>query len=104
MTPEHRATPRLPIALAVTYPNAGELVRDVVTNLGGGGLFIRTKRPLPIGTQIEMEIQLGDDTLKQRGRVTWARGLPIDGMGVRFEDPVDPRLSAVVAAKKAESP
>jgi len=106
MIPEFRtrATPRLPVSLSVTYSNEGEMVRDVVSNLGGGGLFIRTTRPLPIGTPIEMAIQLGDETLKQKGRITWARGLPIDGMGVRFDDPIDPRLTALVAAKKTENP
>jgi uncharacterized protein (TIGR02266 family) len=97
-----RSSPRLPVVLPVTYQNEGELARDVVTNIGEGGLFIRTSRPLPIGTTIEMAIAVGEGVppIVQRGKVTWARGLPGDGMGVRFEPPVDPRIADILKAKK----
>src|SRR5687767_8299939 len=100
-----RSSPRLPVVLPVTYQSAGELVRDLVLNIGEGGLFIRTSKPLPIGTVIEMAITIeGVETIQQKGRVTWARGLPGDGMGVRFEAPVHPRITEFVNAKRAESP
>lgn len=101
-----RSSPRLPVVLPVTYENEGALARDVVTNIGEGGLFIRTSKPLPIGTTIDMAIHFDEgEPLVQRGRVTWARGLPADGMGVRFESPVDPRIAHILATKKsAENP
>jgi uncharacterized protein (TIGR02266 family) len=98
-----RQSPRVPVQLAVAYESAGEMARDVITNISDGGLFIRTSKPLAIGTQIEMTIQLGDEksAIPQRGRITWARGLPVDGMGVRFEPPVDPRILEILKTARA---
>jgi uncharacterized protein (TIGR02266 family) len=98
-----RSGPRLPVSLPVAYRTEHELARDVVTNIGEGGLFIRTSKPLAIGTLIEMEITLSDGPpIRQKGRVTWARGLPVDGMGIRFEEPVDRRIALILASKRAK--
>ncbi len=104
--PRTRTSQRLPVLLAVSYPTSGEMARDVITNVGAGGLFIRTTKPLPIGTQIEMAIQIVDaePVIHQKGRVTWTRGLGGEGMGVRFEDPIDPRIAELLKSKRAENP
>jgi type IV pilus assembly protein PilZ len=104
-TTRTRQSPRVPVQLAVSYESAGEMARDVITNLSDGGLFIRTTRPLAIGTQIEMTIHIGEEKppIGQKGRITWARGLPVDGMGVRFEPPVDPRLLEILKTARVPS-
>jgi type IV pilus assembly protein PilZ len=98
MTVERRAFPRIPVSLAVEYRSEGELRRDLVIDQSEGGLFIRTSRPLPIGTELELVIQVaGEPPMRVRGRVVWERllgkGPDQPGMGVGFVGPVDPRLT-----------
>ena len=98
--PERRADPRVPVTLTVQYRSAGELRRDLVANRSSGGVFIRTSRPLPIGTPVELVIEItGEPSICARGKVVWerlyGRASPpheLEGMGVRFDEPVDPRL------------
>src|SRR5262249_22645995 len=58
-----------------------------------GGIFIRTKEPLPVGTQLKFEFQLSDaqPLISGEGTVVWIRehdptrtGVA-PGMGVRFD-------------------
>ena len=90
----------LPVALKVSYPTGEALRRDFITNLSGGGVFVPTQKPLPIGTEVALEIAVGEEQpVVLRGKVVWERiceqaALGKDGFGVRFTEPVDSRLVA----------
>jgi uncharacterized protein (TIGR02266 family) len=97
---ERRAAPRIPATLTVQYRSGDELRRDLVTDRSRGGMFIRTSRPLPIGSVLELVIEVaGQPPRRVRARVVWERLLGRDvrpegppGMGVCFEAPLDPPL------------
>jgi type IV pilus assembly protein PilZ len=48
---EQRAEPRRPIELKVEYKRLNTFFADYTKNISRGGTFIKTKRPLPIGTE-----------------------------------------------------
>ena len=94
---DRRLSQRMPVLLVASYTDREDMLRATITNLSDGGLFIRTSRPLPIGTEVYLAIQLGSaPAIRQKGRVTWVRGHDEEGMGVRFVPPVDAQLAAMV--------
>jgi len=48
---ERRAEPRRPIELKVEYKRLNTFFADYTKNISRGGTFIKTRRPLPIGTE-----------------------------------------------------
>jgi type IV pilus assembly protein PilZ len=92
---------RVPVALAVRFLSRGDLERDIVSDLSPGGLFVRTSKPLDIGTDVDLELLLADETpIHVRGRVMWLRRSPDarPGMGIQFTGPLGPLLVEMVAA------
>jgi len=72
-------------------------------NISETGIMIRSTRVFAPGTLLNLELKLPDNTVKLRGKVTWAREggvqlLPTGkvGMGVRFVDPLPPELAAIL--------
>jgi type IV pilus assembly protein PilZ len=102
---EARSFPRVPVHLAVRYRSEAELAGTFIDSLSGGGVFIRTSRPLPIGTELLMQITLDDqgpDPIHVRGRVVWDRVTGRqDGMGVQFLEPPPERLKKILISKVA---
>jgi type IV pilus assembly protein PilZ len=102
---DHRLTPRVPVHLEVRYRDGAELASSYVQSLSTGGVFIRTSRPLPIGTELLMEIVLEDQpdrAVRLRGKVVWDRHVGRDdGMGVRFLEPLPEDLRKLLTAKVA---
>ena len=90
---ERREHPRLPLVLRVRVGarNEAEFVERYSTNLSRGGIFLRTKTPRPIGTLLDLEVQLADGTkiLRARGEVRFVaedRPGTVPGMGVQFRE------------------
>jgi type IV pilus assembly protein PilZ len=94
---DRRETPRVPIQLKVEYKKLNTFFADYTKNICKGGTFIRTKKPLDVGTVFVF--QLGVPKLKEpleiRGVVKWVKreGEPSPpevapdhepGMGIRF--------------------
>ena len=94
---DRRDDPRLPIELRVEYKKLNTFFADYTKNICKGGTFIRTKKPLDVGTIFLF--QLAVPTLAQpiaiRGEVKWIKrdgeaappGVAEDheaGMGIRF--------------------
>ncbi len=100
---ELRAFERIPVHLEVRYQDGAELASSIVESISGGGVFIRTSRPLPIGTQMLLEIVVeGQPPARVAGRVVWERLIgKEDGMGVAFTEPLPPALRKVLTAKVA---
>src|SRR5450432_3919887 len=93
MRDETRLAVRLPVHLAVSYQSTTDLASAFIDSLSQGGVFIRTSRPLPIGTELVMEIDVaGQRKVSIKGRVVWERIIgregSADGMGVAFLEPL----------------
>ncbi len=91
---DRRRAPRAPIKLKVEYRRLNGFFADYTRNLSRGGTFIRTDRPLPVGTVFEFQLFVPHlpDPLAVRGEVSWtvlrdqATAEQEAGMGIRFLD------------------
>ena len=60
---ERRAESRRPIELKVEYKRLNTFFADYTKNISRGGTFIKTRRPLPIGTEFMFKLLVpGRDT------------------------------------------
>jgi molecular chaperone DnaK len=104
MAEERRSSHRIRISgVRVTYESAtGESVETDALDLGGGGVFVRTAMPLPVGKRIALEIQVIGETgpWSAIGRVIWTRekgggDKAPPGMGVKLIDADDAVMAAI---------
>lgn len=85
---ERRETGRAGLQLPVEYDQLNAFLSDYTHNISQGGTFIRTERPLEVGTSLSFKIrapELGELVLK--GVVRWvvdAKGDHPAGMGIAF--------------------
>jgi type IV pilus assembly protein PilZ len=94
--PRHvRAYPRAPLAVKVKYSTTeGRRYDGLTGGIGGGGLFIESSMPLPVGSDLTVEFALPDrplETITAKCKVAWVRPKPdrftlYPGMGVQFTD------------------
>jgi type IV pilus assembly protein PilZ len=100
---DRRLETRAPIELKVEYRRLNTFFYDYTRNISKGGTFIKTKKPLPVGTMFlfKLFVPALNEPLVLRGEVRWIRregetvveaqtdGSPDDpGMGIRlvYED------------------
>jgi len=88
-----RRASRLHHELPVAYRTVGSFLTDWATNISRGGLFINTRKPLPVGSEVKLIIQLpgAEAPFDVTGRVTrvaeWDnRSNVAPGMGIEFTD------------------
>jgi len=90
---ERRAAPRAAIELSVEYKRLNTFFADYTRNISKGGTFIRTDRPLDVGTEFVFALSIRglEEPLRLRGRVQWAvqpaeatEEAPA-GMGIAFQ-------------------
>jgi uncharacterized protein (TIGR02266 family) len=55
-----RRSHRLYHEIPVAYRTVGSFLTDWATNISQGGLFINTRKPMPVGTEVKIIIQLPD--------------------------------------------
>jgi len=79
-----RRYPRVkpPAGLVVAWQTANRKLLSYVGGIGLGGLFIRTKEPVPIGSVIQILIVVPGDGVRARAEVRDVQ--PNEGMGVRI--------------------
>jgi type IV pilus assembly protein PilZ len=70
---ERRENPRMPIELKVEYKRLNSFFADYTRNISRGGTFIRTTKPLDIGTDFNFKLVVPKlaEPLVLRGRVQW---------------------------------
>jgi type IV pilus assembly protein PilZ len=86
-TPAARAHPRAPIELKVEYKKMNTFFSDYTKNISKGGTFIKTKKPLPVGTRFLFKLSIPgrDEPFELLGEVAWSNAEGDDaGMGIRF--------------------
>ena len=88
---------RQPIELKVAYKRLNSFFSDYTKNISKGGTFIKTEKPLDVGTEFMFELHVPsmEEPLRIVGRVQWvvtrrdiaagaSRGAAEPGMGIRF--------------------
>ncbi len=94
-TEEKRKAPRVPIELRIDYRKLNTFFADYTKNISRGGTFIKTDKPLDIGTRFLFSLWLPNrgEPVELHGEVRWVRrpGEPASddgedeaGMGIRF--------------------
>jgi uncharacterized protein (TIGR02266 family) len=90
---ENRLKKRKAVGLLVKLGHQGveEFVEKYATNMSEGGMFLRTKTPQPIGTELQFKIEIagGQRVMQGSAVVKWVRAVaksPAEpaGMGVEF--------------------
>jgi type IV pilus assembly protein PilZ len=92
---DRRVAPRGPIRLRVDYERMNAFFADYTKNISKGGTFIKTVRPLPIGTRFlfALSVPALSEPVQITGEVQWiAKGDSTGpagaddepGMGIRF--------------------
>ncbi|MFL5322261.1 MAG: TIGR02266 family protein [Myxococcaceae bacterium] len=107
--PEGRVHARAPIELKVDYKKLNSFFADYTKNISKGGTFIKTKKPLPIGTKFlfKLSVPHRDQPFELLGEVVWSKGDGDEpGMGIRFiygSDNQRSEFEAVVEQLMADS-
>ncbi len=81
-----RQEPRLTINKE--FDSFDQFIQEYVTNISQSGVFIKTKTPLPIGTQVDLRFSVimdGIETIEGIGEVVRVSDDPA-GMGVVFRE------------------
>ncbi len=89
---DRRSSPRHAITLKVDYKRMNTFFADYAKNISKGGTFIRTSKPLDIGTEFVFVLSIPGQAaqLELRGEVKWtvdeehANEEQPSGMGIRF--------------------
>ena len=90
-----RKDKRATVSLKVRFKSAtvDEFIEQYARDISRGGLFIKSKEPMPIGTLLKFEFQLKDESrlIHGVGRVVWKRDAAEakgdeapPGMGIKF--------------------
>jgi type IV pilus assembly protein PilZ len=82
-----RAHPRAPIELKVDYKKLNSFFADYTKNISKGGTFIKTKKPLPVGTRFlfKLSVPKREAPFELLGEVVWSSTDGAEpGMGIRF--------------------
>jgi uncharacterized protein (TIGR02266 family) len=90
-TDNKRKAARLHHEIPVAYKSVGSFLTDWATNISHGGLFINTRKPLPVGTAVKILIQLPGERFPSHleGKVTRVTEFDnshnmVPGMGIEF--------------------
>ncbi len=101
--PSRRQELRAAIELKVEYTRLNTFFHDYTKNISKGGTFIKTERPLPLGTPFVFNLIVPklNLSLELRGEVRWVGQPQEPGMGIRFvyKDEAD-RLAVQRAVEK----
>jgi type IV pilus assembly protein PilZ len=107
--PEMRQQVRVPIELKVDYKKLNSFFADYTKNISKGGTFIKTKKPLSIGTKFLFKLTVPQraEPFELLGEVVWSKADGEEpGMGIRFiynSDSQRAEFEAVVEKLMADS-
>jgi len=115
--PNTRQGKRTPVTLKIKFKSETieQFIERYAVDVSQGGIFIRTKEPLAVGTQMKFEFQLKDASplIGGEGTVVWtrehdpSRPAIAPGMGVRFDRLADGSqqvLEMILAEKVKQAP
>lgn len=90
---EKRHHPRAPIELKVEYRRLNTFFADYTKNISRGGTFIKTSKPLDVGTDFVFKLFIPtlDEPIELVGKVQWIIPPGLEGpgespgMGIQFQ-------------------
>jgi type IV pilus assembly protein PilZ len=91
--PEQRLHPRAPIELKIEYRRLNTFFADYTKNISRGGTFIKTAKPLDVGTNLVFKLFVPtlEEPIVLSGRVQWitpggpgTQEIKQPGMGIKF--------------------
>ena len=87
-TPKRNTLPRRTSYIITEYTVKEGTFRDIIKNIGAGGLFVRTSRKVAVGQPIALQFPLFnfDQTIKVTGTVSRITHL---GFAVTFDEPIE---------------
>ena len=87
-TPKRNTFPRRTSYIIAAYTVKEGRFRDIIKNIGAGGLFVRTSRKVAAGQPITLEFPLFnfDQAIQVTGTVSRIAHL---GFAVTFDEPID---------------
>jgi len=106
-----RGNTRVPLDLEIDYSDLETFCQDYIRNISRGGLFIETKNPLELNTELKLKFRLPgcDAPIKATGVVVWTvepedatANSAAPGMGVRFGDLSEHDMSMIDSMVKGE--
>ena len=100
---EGREHYRAPIELKVDYKKLNSFFADYTKNISKGGTFIKTKKPLPIGTRFlfKLSVPQRPAAFELIGEVVWSTTEGDEpGMGIKFVYSDDTQRSAAWIARQ----
>ncbi len=96
MSEDKRKNPRRPLRMRLDYKveRGSDFLFEYTHNISRGGIFIETRDPLPVGTNVVMRFTPDgtEGELYVEGRVTWVNPIRQDdasshpGMGIQFKN------------------
>ena len=88
-----RVSTRYNVAIKVDLSTKDMFLSNHVMNISRGGLFIASEHPLPIASEVQLKLTLGDaTTIEAIGKVVWNYDIRkgssrvIPGSGIKFLD------------------
>lgn len=97
-----RRADRLQHELLVAYRTVDGFITDWAVNISRGGIFINTRKPLPVGTQVRLIVSLPDTAFPfdLTGRVARVNDFDnpdnqVPGMGIEFVDVDDEKRGRI---------
>jgi uncharacterized protein (TIGR02266 family) len=91
MGAERRVDPRADVNLEVRYRSAHDFMVAYAKNISGGGICIRTAKPLPLNSEVQLRFSLPGipDVFEIKGLVVWTNPYASQtafptGMGIKF--------------------
>ena len=95
---DRRRYPRLKIELDVDVTSEHNFYSTHTRDISEGGLFVDTDTPLPVGTKVQVQLNLDGLAIEADARVAWqfrdAHGR-VDGLGLRFQSLGEQALEAI---------
>lgn len=108
---EKRSHVRFPVRLAVQYGKDNPITYNgFILNMSGGGVYIQTNEPLPVGSEILIRLFIPPQIKllgEIRGKVAWVNtgDFPLPkGMGIEFETTEKEGLKQLVTYFGEEKP
>lgn len=88
---------RAPVKIVLSYRTIDQFFSDIATNISLGGIFIKTPRPLPVGTTLRISFAIPQfESYVEANGVVIHTGTPDDmGMGIKFSEIDNRALRAI---------
>ena len=87
MTQQARKSPRVRCNVSFQGGAASKNLSGRITDLSGVGLFVSTRRLIPVGKQVHLEFELAAGPVEAVGEVRWQSRQDSEqgpGLGIRF--------------------